>query len=264
MTENHLRSHFISNTQLFFNFFFTKWLPVRPFWMTVNHFGSHFSPFQINAQLFIFSQNGCQWPFWMTENHFWSPFQINAQLWSLFTKWLPAAILDDRKSLSIIFLAISDQYTTLIFFFKFTKWLPETILDDRKSLSNAFLAISDQYATFFFWFFFSKWPPAAILEVWFGPFWMIENHFRSHVSPFQINTQLYFFWIFFSYFGSPISAKNNGVLPLCVINRYARYEVDRWIYDTVTRCHKLFENLYTKWPPEAILFFRSMPKIIGF
>ena len=25
------------------------------------------------------------------------------------------------------------------------------------------------------------------------PFWMAENHFRSHFSPFQINTQLWFF-----------------------------------------------------------------------
>ena len=30
----------------------------------------------------------------------------------------PPPILDDRKSLSIAFLAISDQYTTLIFFHK--------------------------------------------------------------------------------------------------------------------------------------------------
>ena len=30
-------------------------------------------------------------------------------------KWLPAAILDDRKSLLIVFLAISDQYTFLFF-----------------------------------------------------------------------------------------------------------------------------------------------------
>ena len=96
------------------------------------------------------------------------------------------AILDNRKSLLITFLAISDQYAT--FFFFFTKWLPAAILDDRKSLSNAFLAISDQYATFFF----SKWPLAAILEIPFGPFWMTENHFRSHFSPFQINTQLFF------------------------------------------------------------------------
>ena len=171
-----------------------------------------------------------------------------------FTKWLPAAILDDRKSLWIAFLAISDQYATSFFHkmaagrhfgwlksllieflaisdqyatFFFTKWLPAAILDDRKSLSIKFLAISDQYETsffhkmaagghfgwpnitfdritrhfrsirnFFFWFFFSKWPPAAILEVRFGPFWMIENHFRSHFSPFQINTQLCF-WFFF-------------------------------------------------------------------
>ena len=40
------------------------------------------------------------------------------------------------------------------------------ILDDRKSLSLAFLAISDQYATFFF---FSKWRPAAILDSDFLP-----------------------------------------------------------------------------------------------
>ena len=51
--------------------------------------------------------------------------------------------LDDRKSLLIAFLAISDQYAT----FFFTKWLPAAILDDRKSLSITFLAISDQYAT---------------------------------------------------------------------------------------------------------------------
>ena len=85
----------------------------------------------------------------------------------------------------------------------------------------------------------SKWPPAAILEVPFGPFWMTENHFRSHFSPFQINTQLLFFLNFFfkmaasGHFGSQICAKNNRVLPLCVINGYAKYEVDRWICDTV-------------------------------
>ena len=87
------------------------------------------------------------------------------------------AILDDRKSLSIAFLAISDQYATfffLIFFFKLAAgrhfgspfW---AILDDRKSLSIACLTISDQYATFFFLISFSKWPPAAILEVRFAP-----------------------------------------------------------------------------------------------
>ena len=59
--------------------------------MTENHFRSHFSPFQINAQLYIFLY--------------------------FFTKWPPAVILDDRKSLSIAVFAISDQYATFFFFF---------------------------------------------------------------------------------------------------------------------------------------------------
>ena len=75
----------------------------------------------------------------------------------------------------------------------FCKMAAPAILDDQKSLLIAFLAISDQYATLIFLIFLAKWPPAAILEVPFGPFWMTENHFRSHFSPFQINTQLFFF-----------------------------------------------------------------------
>ena len=95
-------------------------------------------------------------------------------------------ILDDRKSLSIAFLTISDQYAISIFFF--TKWLPATIWDDRKSLSITFLVIPDQYATLIF---FKSQNGCR------RPFWMTENHFRSYFSPFQINTQL-FFLIFFS------------------------------------------------------------------
>ena len=34
---------------------------------------------------------------------------------NLFTKWMAAAIFHDRKSLSIAFLAISDQYATFFF-----------------------------------------------------------------------------------------------------------------------------------------------------
>ena len=95
----------------------------------------------------------------MTENHFrshFSPFQINTQL-----------------------------FFSLIFF---SKWPPAAILDDQKSLSIAFLAISDQDAIFIL--FFSKRPPVAILKVRFPQ-------------------------------------KNNRVLPLCVINGYAKNEVDR-------------------------------------
>ena len=145
--------------------------------MTENHFRSHFSLFQINTQLLFFlffSQNGCRRPFWMTENHFrshFSPLQINTQLlfiFIFFTKWLPAAILDDRKSLSIAFLA------TFIFF---TKWLPAAILEDRKLLFDfAPFQINTQH-------FFSQ-------NSCRRPFWMTENHFQSHFSPFQINMQL--------------------------------------------------------------------------
>ena len=53
--------------------------------MTKNHFQSHCSPFQINTQLFIF----------------------------FFHKM---DILDDRKSLSIAFLTISNQYTIFLNF----------------------------------------------------------------------------------------------------------------------------------------------------
>ena len=43
------------------------------------------------------------------------------QIFYFFTKWLPVAILDIRKSLSISFLAISDRYTTFNFFEIFDK-----------------------------------------------------------------------------------------------------------------------------------------------
>ena len=111
-------------------------------------------------------------------------------LYFLFTKWLPEGQFGWPKS---TFYHISRHFISIrnfdIFFLVFTKWLPAAILDDRKSLSIAFLANSDQY-TFFF---------------------------------FKMATS--------GHFGSPICAKNNRVLPLCVIN--GRYEVDLWIYDTV-------------------------------
>ena len=100
--------------------------------MTENHFRLHFSPFQINTQLFFFLK--------------------------MFSKWPPAAILDDRKSLSIAFLAISDQYATF-FFFNFG--LPKITFD---RISHHFRSIRN-----FFINFFSKWRPGAILEVRFPP-----------------------------------------------------------------------------------------------
>ena len=132
MTENEFRSHFSPfqiNTQFFL--FFSQNGCRRPFWMTENHFRSHFSPFQINTQLWFFFHKMAAgghfgWPkitFECISRHFRSICNFFL-FWILFSKWPPAshfgspiwAILDDRKSLSIAFLAISDQYT--IFFFK--------------------------------------------------------------------------------------------------------------------------------------------------
>ena len=124
--------------------------------MSENHFQSHFWPFQINTKLFFgeililffYKMAGSHFgsPKITFGSHFW-PFQIDTQLFfKLFlTKWLSSAILDVRNSLSITFLAISDQYE--IFFLKFlTKWL----LDVRNLPSIAFLAILDQYRFIFY------------------------------------------------------------------------------------------------------------------
>ena len=125
--------------------------------------------------------------------HF-SPFQINTQFF-VFTKWLPAAILDDRKSFLIAFLAISDHYATLNLKKKLQNGCrrPFWMIENNLQMHFSPFQINTQL---FFLIFFSKWPPAAILEVRFGPFWMTENHFRSHFSPFQINTQFFFLKLF--------------------------------------------------------------------
>ena len=131
-----------------------------------NHFRSHFSPFQINTQLSFFCLK--------------------------FTKWPPAAILDDWKSLQIAFLAISDQYATLIFSGNFvTKWPPQTFLMTENHFRSHFSPFQINTQLSFFRFFSQNGRRR--------PFWMTKSHFQSHFSPFQINTQLFFcFWIFFT------------------------------------------------------------------
>ena len=160
----------------------------------------------------------------------------------------------------------------------FAKWPPAAILDDQKSLSIAFLAISDQYATFFFGLFFKKWPPAAILEVPFGTFWMTENHFRSHFSPFQINTQLFFCDFFFKmaagrHFGSPFwdildDRKSLSISFLAISDQYATFYL--FFFFFISRHFRSICNFFffffffSKWPPAAILEVRFAPKTIGF
>ena len=125
------------------------------FWMSEDHFRSHFWPFQINTKLFF--NVFLKWPllnaflaisdryetfFFLifdkktAVGHFECPrltfYHISGQFRSiriffknLFTKWLPAAILDVRRSLSITFLAIFRSIRSM------AKWLPSAILDVR-------------------------------------------------------------------------------------------------------------------------------------
>ena len=162
------------------------------------------------------------------------------------------------------------------------------ILDEQKSVSNAFLAISDQYATFFFWFFFqngrrppfwksllghfgwpkitfdrisrhfrsihnffSKWPPATILEVRFAPKTIGFFHYVLSMAMPNMKligefvTQLEMpqvFWAFLykmaarGHFVFPIDDKNHRVLVIWDHNGYGEYEFDRCICDKVMAC----------------------------
>ena len=47
------------------------------------------------------------------------------------------------------------------------------------------------------------------------PFWMSENHFRSHFSPFQINTQLFSF--FFEFFYKIAAGGHFGLLSIAFL-----------------------------------------------
>ena len=246
---------------------------------------------------------------------------ISDQYATFFHKMAAAAILDDRKSLSIAFLAISDQYAT----FFFTKWLPTALLGDRKSLLIAFLAISDQYATFIFFHKMAAsghfgWPKITFDHIsrhfssirnfdFFcsqngcrRPFWMTENLFRSHFSPFSDEYTTFFFNFFFKmaaggHFGCPIwpildYRKSLSIAFLAISDQYTTFFYSFFFkvwfapktigffhyvlsmampnmnligeFMTQLETPQAFWAFYTKWPPDAILFFQLMPKIIGF
>ena len=66
----------------------------------------------------------------------------------------------------------------------------------------------------------------------------ISRHYRSIRN-------FYLFW-FFSQNGCRFAPKNNRVLPLCVINGYAKYEVDRWIYETPQAFWAFLDKMATR------------------
>ena len=77
------------------------------------------------------------------------------------------------------------------------------------------------------------------------PFWMSENHFRSHFWPFQIDTQLYFFWIFW---------QNGWRRPFWMSEFHFRSHF--WSCQIDTQL-KFFGNFLTKWLTSAILHVRN-------
>ena len=183
----------------------------------------------------------------------------NFNFFSFSTKWLPAAVLDDQKSRSIAFLAISDQYATFIFFHKmaanghfgitfdnFSSFQINTqllLLFFHKMAAGGhfgwpkitFECISGHFRSirnFFFFFFFQNGHRPPFWKSLLGHFGWPKITF-DRISRHFIFIQFFFKMAASGHFGSPICAKNNRVLPLCVINGYAKYEVDRWICDTV-------------------------------
>ena len=217
-TLDHISGYFVILDQyrffIFFKNLFTKWLLLAIFlYLISGHFRSiHNFCFEIFDKMAAVSHFGCQK---FTLDHI-SVYFISIQIFEFFfTKWLSVAILDVRKSLSISFLSISDRYAMLIFFEIFCKMADDGHFGCQKftfdRISGHFRLICNFN---FFWKFLTKWLPVAIMDVqnsllitisvyfisiqifefflqngcrW--PFWMSENHFRSHFYPFQIDMQ---------------------------------------------------------------------------
>ena len=138
--------------------------------------------------------------------------------------------LDVRKSLSVAFLAISDQYA--IFFYKMAAG---GHLDVRKSLSVAFLAISDQYATFFE--IFDKM--AAVGH--FGCPKFTLDHISGHFRSIQI--------FFFDFFFYKMAAGGHFGCPKITFDLIS-------IHFTSIRNFIFFLKFLTKWLTSAILDVR--------
>ena len=100
---------------------------------------------------------------------------------------------------------------------------------------------------------------------WRRPFWMTENHFRSQFSPFQINTQLFFFKMAASgHFGSRFFPKSIGTylysrsVATSNMKLIGVFLIKLW---ECTSFFIIFSQNGRWWP---FWFFRFAPKSIGF
>ena len=184
---------FLAISDQYSTFVFTNWRPAAILDDRKSLLIAISDQYATSILFYFFHKNGCRRPLWMTENHFqshFSQFQIYV-CWSLTSlchsnghiETMPAREINPFTALT----RIRSQFLRTQWRAIIREWTRLRV----RPLSHQGWLISDLYATFVL-IFFSKWPPAAILEVRFVPFWMTENHFRSHFSPFQINTQLFF------------------------------------------------------------------------
>ena len=187
----------------------------------------------------------------MTENHFWShfsTFQINT---IFFTKLLPAAILDDRKSLWIAFLAISDQYATLIFFSPNCCWRPFWITENHFLI--AFLAISEQYTTFIDFFVHKMaagghfgWP-----KITFDGIFAISDQCTIF---YFVHNGCHFGWPKITF--DRISRHFRSIRFFHKMAACGHFGWPKITFDRISRHFRSirnFENLFTKWLLAAIL-----------
>ena len=241
ITFDRISRHFRSIRNFYYFDFFHKMAASGHFgWpkITFDRISRHFRSMR---NLKFFSQDGSQWPFWMTENYFWShflPFQINTQLWFfLFAKWLPAAILDDRKSLSTTFTLHFRSIRNFDFFFKSQNGSRRPCWMTENHFRMHFSPFQINTQLFFF-----KWSPAAILEVWFAPktigffhyvLWMAMPNMKL-IGEFMTQLEMpQAFWAFLhkmatrGHFVFPIDVKNHRVLIIWDLNGYGEYEFER-------------------------------------
>ena len=122
-------------------------------------------------------------PGWITFDRFSHHFRsIRNFFLNCFTKWPPATILNDRKSLSIKFLVVLDQYATFNICEIFHKMDASGHFGWPKIIFYRIYRHFRSMRNFIFFDFFHKMFAG-------GHFGYTENHF---LSPFQINAQLYF------------------------------------------------------------------------
>ena len=95
-------------------------------------------------------------------------------------------------------------------------------------------------------------------------FWRTENHFRSHFSPFQINTPTFLFFFHKmaagGHFGGPKITFECISRHFRSIRNFFLFFFSKWLIRTILDDRKKI----SKWPPSAILEVRVAPKTIGF